>query len=145
LLQSDRASTLLIDVLQHYRAAGKYKLHAFVIMPDHIHLLLTVGSEMTVERAVQLFKGGYSYRAARELQITGEVWQRGFSEVRVLSAEQFVAMREYILLNPVRAHLVACSSEYRYSSATATLDGPPQRLKPLRFTGLVSGTTEVVP
>jgi putative transposase len=67
LLQSARAANLLIDVLYHYRRERKYLLHEFVVMPDHFHLLLTVGVDMTVEKAVQLIKGGFAFRAGREL------------------------------------------------------------------------------
>jgi len=63
LLQSTRAAGPLIDVLYHYRQQRKYLLHEFVIMPDHFHLLITVGEEMTVEKAVQLIKGGFAFRA----------------------------------------------------------------------------------
>jgi putative transposase len=51
LLQSERNATLMIDVLRSYVTAGKFRLHDFVIMPDHIHLLLTVGGDMTIEKA----------------------------------------------------------------------------------------------
>src|SRR5271166_6855343 len=66
LLQSERNATLFIDVLRSYVAARKFQVHDFVVMPDHVHPLLTVGSEMTVERAMQLIKGGYSYRLKKE-------------------------------------------------------------------------------
>src|ERR1039458_5194691 len=64
LLQSERNATLMIDVLRSYVAARKFRLHDFVVMPDHLHLLVTVGDGMTVERAMQLVKGGFSYLAA---------------------------------------------------------------------------------
>jgi len=53
LLQSARAAELLVNVLYHYREQRKYLLHEFVIMPDHFHVLITVGVEMTVEKAIQ--------------------------------------------------------------------------------------------
>ena len=49
LFQSERNVTLLIDVLRSYVAAGKFQLHDFVIMPDHLHLLLTVTGDTTNE------------------------------------------------------------------------------------------------
>jgi REP-associated tyrosine transposase len=58
LLQSARAADLFIQVLYDYRAQGKYRLHEFVVMPEHFHLLITVGADMTIERAMQLVKGG---------------------------------------------------------------------------------------
>jgi putative transposase len=131
LLQSDRAARLLIDVLQHYRKHGKYLLHEFVIMPDHFRVLITVGSEMTVEKAVQLMKGGFAFRAGRELGFRAPVWQKGFSEVRVNEREAFAGISEYIQANPVKRFLAAASSEYPYSSANPQfeMDPPPQRLK----------------
>jgi putative transposase len=47
-------------------AAGKFRLHDFVVMPDHLHLLITVGSGMTIEKAMQFIKGGFSYRLKKE-------------------------------------------------------------------------------
>ena len=61
LLQSTRAAGLFIDVLYHYRLQRKYLLHEFVITPDHFHVLITVGAEMTVEKAAQLIKGGFAF------------------------------------------------------------------------------------
>lgn len=55
ILQSDRNAHLLQEVLQHYRRESKYRLHAFVIMPDHFHAMLTV-SALSIERAVQMIK-----------------------------------------------------------------------------------------
>jgi REP element-mobilizing transposase RayT len=50
LLQSERNATLWIDLLRSYVAAGRFQLHDFVIMPDHVHLLITVSGESTMNR-----------------------------------------------------------------------------------------------
>jgi putative transposase len=94
LLQSQRNAALLIDVLRSYVAAGKFQLHDFVIMPNHVHLLLTAGEGMTIERAMQFIKGGFSYRLKKEYGYMGEVWQRGFSETRVEDRQSFLRHRE---------------------------------------------------
>jgi len=114
LLQSERNATLFVDVLRSYVAAGKFRLHDFVIMPDHVHLLLTVGSDMTVERVMQFVKGGFSYRLKKEFGYSGEVWQRGFSEVRVQDKQSFLQHREYIAENPVKAGLADSPEEFPY-------------------------------
>ena len=114
LLQSERNATLLIDVLRSYVAARKFRLHDFVVMPDHLHLLLTVGDGMTVERAMQFIKGGFSYRLKKECGYLGEVWQRGFSETRVEDRQSFIKHRAYIAANPVRAGLVDSPEEFPY-------------------------------
>ena len=96
LLQPERNATLMIDVLRGYVAAGKFRVHDFVVMPNYVHLLMTVGADMTIERAMQLIKGRFSYRLKKEFGYMGEVWQRGFSEERVKDRQSFLHHREYI-------------------------------------------------
>jgi putative transposase len=79
-----------------------------------VHLLLTVGSDMTIERAMQFIKGGFSYRLKKEFGYLGEVWQRGYSEVRVEDEASFARHREYIANNPVKAGLVDCPEKFPY-------------------------------
>src|SRR5215469_1552991 len=90
LLQSERMATLFIDVLRQYVAAGKFKVHEFVVMPNHVHVLLTVGAGTIIEKAVQLMKGNFSYRARKEFGLNCEIWQRGFSEVRIRDRESYI-------------------------------------------------------
>ncbi|MFY9853871.1 MAG: transposase [Terracidiphilus sp.] len=114
LFQSERNAMLLVDVLRSYVAARKFLLHDFVIMPDHLHLLMTVHGDMTIEKAMQLIKGRFSYLLKREFQYVGEVWQRGFSETRADNEESLFRYREYIAQNPVKAGLVESSGQYPY-------------------------------
>jgi putative transposase len=120
---------LLIDTLYHYRGSG-YLLHEFVIMPDHIHVLLTPIASL--EKAVQFIKGGFSYRAKTELGSNLEVWQKGFSDHRIRDASDYRSHQVYIQQNPVRKHLCERAEEYPYSSAKPgfELDPIPQGLKP---------------
>jgi putative transposase len=114
LFQSERNAMLLIDVLRSNVAARKFRLHDFVIMPDHLHLPMTLPGDMTIEKAMQLIKGGFSYRLKKEFGYQGEVWQRGFSEVRISDGQSFFEHREYIAQNPVKAGLVDTAEEYPY-------------------------------
>ena len=61
LFQRDAASDRLVDVFQHYRSQGKYLLHDFVIMPDHIHALITPALEISLERAVQFIREDFRF------------------------------------------------------------------------------------
>jgi putative transposase len=112
--QSERNATLLIDVVRSYVAAGKFEVHDFVVMPDHVHLLVTVGSDMSIEKAMQLIKGGFSYRLKKEFGYSGEIWQRGFSEVRIEDRQSFLQHQQYIAENPVRAGLVDSPEKFPY-------------------------------
>ena len=117
LLQSERNAMLLIDVLRSYVRAHKFQLHDFVVMPDHVHLLITVDGSMSIEKAVQFIKGCFSYRLTKEYGYSGEVWQRGFSEVRIDDRESFLRHREYIAQNPAQAGLADAPGEYPYCFA----------------------------
>ncbi len=133
MLQSDRSAGLFIRVLYEYRAQKKFRLHEFVVMPDHFHVLLSVDSSMTIERAAQFIKGGFAFRAGKELGFRAPLWQKGFSEVRVSDAEVFEGVRNYIHNNPVKRHLVQEPCQFPFSSAHPCfeLDPPPQGLKPV--------------
>jgi putative transposase len=132
LLQSDRAAALFVRVLYEYTAQGKFRLHEFVVMPDHFHVLITVGKELTIERAVQFIKGGFAFRAGKEFGFRAPVWQNGFSEVRIVEANAFERTAEYIRDNPVRRGLASSPEQFLYSSANPRfeLDPMPQGLKP---------------
>jgi len=69
---------------------------------------------MTIEKAMQLIKGGFSYRLKKEFGYEGEVWQHGFSEVRADDEESFRRHREYIAQNPVKAGLAGAADEYPF-------------------------------
>ncbi|MGA9671855.1 MAG: transposase [Terracidiphilus sp.] len=117
LFQMERMAALFIEVLRSYMRAGKMTVHEFVVMPDHVHILMTVPSEMSVEKAMQLIKGSFSFRANKELGFRGEIWQRGYSDVRVLDDQSFQQHREYIESNPVKAGLANRPDEYPFGSA----------------------------
>ncbi|HEY2472120.1 MAG TPA: transposase [Terracidiphilus sp.] len=122
-----------------------YLLHEFVLMPDHFHLLIT--PSVALERAVQLIKGGFSFRTKKELGSNAEIWQRVFSDYRIRDFEDYGKHRHYIHLNPVKKHLCERPEVHRYSSAHPgwKLDPIPQGLKPGSLMGSAIGTTEVVP
>ncbi|MBW4038723.1 MAG: transposase [Acidobacteria bacterium] len=110
LFQTDANATLFIQTLQHYRAESLYKLHAFVVMPDHIHLILTTDDLAT---AMQRIKGGFS----RKLASSFPAWQRGYADHLILNRDDLLTHRHYLHHNPVRAHLCQQPEDYPRSSA----------------------------
>ncbi len=113
LFQLPANADLFLETLQHYRTEGAYKLHAFVVMPDHVHLLLTPTGK-TISQTMNLIKGGFSHR----LPSKHPVWQRGFADHLIRDADHFTSRRDYIHQNPVRAHLCTTPEAYPYSSAS---------------------------
>ena len=73
LFQSERICKLFLATLFQYRDQKKFAVHEFVLMLNHFHLLMTTGPDITLERAMQLIKGGFSHRAGKELGMKGEI------------------------------------------------------------------------
>jgi putative transposase len=140
------ACQIFIEFLFRYRDQGAYGLHAFVLMPDHFHILITPGQNTTLERAVQFVKGGSSKAIRERLLFSFPVWQRGFSDHRIRHAADYDSHLSYLEQNPVRKTLSETASEFPWSSASRKypVDKPPQGLKPLG-TGATNGTAEAVP
>jgi putative transposase len=107
---------LFLKTLYGYRRQGKFLLHAFVLMPEHAHLLLTPAIDVTLEHAAQLIKGGYSHALGVEFR-RGEVWQRGFTDHRIRDVENFKSHRDYIHRNPVKRGLTESPHVFRYCSS----------------------------
>ena len=143
LFRAEPWERLFFQTLLFYRGKD-YLLHEFALMPDHFHLLITPLSAL--EHAVQLIKGGFSYRVKKDLESNAEVWQRGSADHRIRDAADYEKHVHYIHLNPVKKHLCAAASEYTYSSAFPgwKLDAVPPGLKPAMMQA-VYGTAEAMP
>jgi REP-associated tyrosine transposase len=126
LFQVTAAAELLERTILDYRTQGRFLLHAFVIMPDHFHALITPAPDVSLEKAMQFIKGGFSFR----LKSKHDVWMRSFNESQITSEEKFMNCARYIEENPVRRGLVAMPEAYSFSSAArGRLDPMPLHLQ----------------
>jgi putative transposase len=98
-------SELLVEVLRDGIRKQKFTVQAFVVMPEHLHAVLTPNRLLSLERAVQFIKGTFSYRAKCELGIGMEIWQASFTNHRIRNEGDFKRHLEYIITNPVKAGL----------------------------------------
>jgi len=101
-------------------------------MPNHVHLIVTP-TGITLERTMQLIKGGYSHSLRVNGRPSLEVGQPGYTDHRIRDSGDWAQHVEYIRFNPVRAHLCSSPEEFKYGSAHGSyeLDPIPQGLKPL--------------
>jgi putative transposase len=127
LFQVTATAELLERTILDYHAQGKFLLHAFVIMPGHFHALKPPAADVSLEKAMQFIKGGFSFR----LKSKHDVWMRSFNESQIMGEEKFMSCVRYIGGNPVRRGLVAAPQDYRFSSAA----GEPLDPMPLHFQG----------
>jgi putative transposase len=130
LFRNQRWAALFLETLQSYRGRA-YLPHEYMLMPEHFHVLIT--PSVTLERAVQFIKGGFSFQAKKELQSSMEIWQTGFSDHRIRNTEDYQIHVDYIYRNPIGRKLVENGTEYPYCSAfpNSLKDEVPQWLKPV--------------
>jgi putative transposase len=105
-------------------ALGHYAMHAWAIMPNHVHLLLT--PHVSVSKLLSSLKGATARRANLLLGRTGQpFWQEESFDHLVRDDEEFRRIQRYIENNPVTACLATLPEEYPWSSA-GRLETPPQ-------------------
>lgn len=130
--QAEETARIVLAKLFEYRDTGNYLLHDFVLMPNHLHAILTPAASVSLEKAMQLIKGGSSYAIHKVRGNKIPVWQSGFHESRVTSWADYQKKADYIRFNPIAAKLVEQPKDWPYSSACPKfqLDPIPQGLKP---------------
>ena len=108
-------------ILQHclHDHGRKYRLHAAVVMPDHVHLMLTPlrdadGWPHSLPMILKLIKGTSARSVNKLLDTTGPVWQEESFDHLLRSDESLQQKIEYIRQNPVRKGLVRMPEEYRW-------------------------------
>ncbi|MGB7554936.1 MAG: transposase, partial [Candidatus Korobacteraceae bacterium] len=109
LFRNEKWAELFLETLHFYRGRA-YLLHEYVLMPEHFHIIIT--PSVTLERAVQFIKGGFSFRVKKELESSMEIWQIGFSDHRIRDAEDHRKHVEYIYRNPAGRKLVESAVDY---------------------------------
>ncbi len=131
--QVQETADVVVSKILEYRDRGNYLLHEFVLMPNHLHLILTPAESVSLEKAIQLIKGGSSHEIHRVRGNKMQIWQSGFHESRVTDWVDYKKKTDYVRFNPVAAELTARPENWPYGSASGKyqLDPIPQGLKPL--------------
>jgi putative transposase len=115
-LRRPEIAALVREQLQEVGAHGLCSLHAYVVMPSHMHLLWTL--QVPLATLVRKVKGPTAVRANRLLGQTGQqFWQPEYFDRMVRNEKEFAQILRYIEWNPVRACLVAQPEEFPWSSA----------------------------
>jgi len=116
LLRMPWAAKVVQDCLL-FETDVKYDLDAWVVMPNHVHLLVRPYEGVALRSLVQTWKSVTAHRLNAVLSRRGPVWQRDYFDRFIRTERHHMMAREYIEMNPVRAGLVASPMQYRWSSA----------------------------
>jgi putative transposase len=117
---------MFLDVIGEVRRDTNLELYAWVVMPDHVHLILRTAPPLTMGRAMQLMKGRFANRYNGFLGRKGPVWQDRY-HARVLTSDKaLTAAIEYVHHNPVAAGFVVAPEDFPWSSAKLFLAPEPR-------------------
>ncbi len=105
-----------LTLLAELSVATSIAVHAYVLMPNHVHLLLTPAQPMALGRLMQALGRRYVMWFNRRHIRTGTLWEGRYRACVIESEHYLFACSRYIEMNPVRAGLVADPAEYRWSS-----------------------------
>jgi len=118
----DADYALYRDLLADSCRASEVEVWSWVLMPNHVHLILTPRDEDGIRRALAPVHRRYAGEVHARLRRTGHFWQGRFGAV-AMDEEHLAAAVRYVVLNPVRARLVERAVDWRWSSAHAHLSG----------------------
>jgi putative transposase len=114
--------------LQEAAADWRSVIHAYVLMTNHVHLLVTPGTADGPARLMQSLGRRYVQYINRHYKRSGTLWEGRYKSSAVQAEDYLLACQRYIELNPVRADMVADPGQYRWSSYRRHALGQPDRL-----------------
>lgn len=116
LFLNDGLTEILLSVLKEMRQSKSCEIYAFVVMPDHLHMILKPGG-MSLPRIMKKLKGKSARLINQQRKASGSVWQERYYEHAIRDEGDFQKKYQYVLYNPVTAGLSKEPEDYPYSSA----------------------------
>lgn len=110
-----RAADILMEAVLFGKKQQWYYLLSFVIMPDHMHLVI-IPKDKNISECMKSIKGFSARQINRVLNRKGSIWQVGFYDYVLDSEEKVLTRMKYVEDNPLRKGLVNRSEDYEYSS-----------------------------
>ena len=125
-LRQPEIARLVQDALLHFDG-DRYRLLAWCIMPNHVHVLIEQTPDHRLADVVQSWKSFTAKRANRMLGRDGPFWARDYFDRYIRDESHFEAARRYIHENPVSAGLCAAAADWPWSSLGAPASRRPAR------------------
>jgi putative transposase len=122
-LQTEEAKHTLQQILEQTRKQQGLRIAAYVLMPEHVHLLTNEPTTGTLATFLQILK----QQASRQLKPPNQkqFWQSRYYDFNVSTPEKLIEKRQYIHRNPVTRGLVTNPEDYRWSSFNHHATGEP--------------------
>ena len=115
IFKESKAGDILLEAILFGRRRQWYYLLSFVIMPDHMHLII-IPRDRNISECLKSIKGFSARRINSVFDRRGSVWQNGFYDYILDNEEKVLSRMKYIENNPVRKGIVTRPENYHYSS-----------------------------
>jgi putative transposase len=106
----------MLDLMEQHSREQGVEIHAYVLMTNHLHLLLTPQKDLALPKMMQAVGRSYVQTFNKVHGRTGTLWEGRYRSTLIQTEHYLLACMTYIDLNPVRAHLVAQPDDYIWSS-----------------------------
>jgi putative transposase len=134
IFQNQRYGDLFAETLMRFRQDNAVLIHDYVIMPDHVHLLLTVHGDVSGAAALQKLQETFAHELKLQYGYAGEVWETSFHNKEIKTPEECALTVKKIHSNPVRVGFCEQPGQYRMSSKSShwVLDPLPEGLRQMQ-------------
>ena len=99
LLKNSNFRKIIVDALSHDNGI-KYDLHSYVIMPNHVHILIEPKDNYTIQNIIQVIKSVSSHNINKITHNTGSIWQKEYFDRIIRNEDHYMRVIEYIKNNP---------------------------------------------
>lgn len=113
----DKRVALLVENALLYFDGQRYRVIAWCVMPNHVHVLVELGEDWPLAGILQSWKSYTAHEANKILKRSGDFWFREYFDRFIRDDRHFRDVVNYIEQNPVKAGLVRTQEEWRWSSA----------------------------
>ena len=105
-----------LEILKHYKNKYNFKLYAYCLMPNHIHLIIDVKKTNNLAKIMQGITQTYTVWFNNKYNKAGRLWQGRFKSMLIQQDKYLIDCLRYIELNPIRANIASSPTDYSWSS-----------------------------
>ncbi len=116
IFKDELSCELILNIITYHRFRCNYNIKAFVIMPDHIHIIIQPKGKDDISDIMKKLKGSFSRYYNKINKTSGTIFQKGFYDNVIRTEKQLHETIDYIHYNPVKNGMVLEAKDYLYSS-----------------------------
>ena len=113
---NDKICKIFLITLEYFKLILDYKIYAYCLMPDHLHLIVQPVGKHNLSYIMQMIKGSFARKLNRITASNGKLWQKRYYDEVIRNEMMLIRKMEYIHNNPLRKGMVGSLDDYRYSS-----------------------------